>query len=273
MSQGWISIHRKIQSHWLYEENRKFSKFEAWIDLLLLANHQDRKILLGNQLVDVKRGSFITSDLKLMNRWSWSKTKVRKFLSVLEKDEMITRNPDKKKTIITICNYNDYQKLKTTENPEKDLQETTAEPEEDTNNNDDNDLSSCDDPIESLPLEPAKYDEESVHYKAALYIRSKVLKINPKCKVPKDNPEALEKWADTIRLTIERDKRTIEEMRQIVEFVFEDDFWCTVVQSPTGLRKNWDKIWVKMQKSHKFKSKGMSYNEQMDVLKEWANDE
>lgn len=93
----------------------------------MMANHEDRKILLGNELIEIKRGSFITSELKLMNRWGWSKTKVRNFLELLESDNMVIKKADTKKTTLTIVNYNDYQDTGTTEEPEKDQEETTIE--------------------------------------------------------------------------------------------------------------------------------------------------
>ena len=53
---GWISLHRSIQKHWLFEEKRKFSRFEAWIDILLMVNHSDNKIMHDGDLITVKRG-------------------------------------------------------------------------------------------------------------------------------------------------------------------------------------------------------------------------
>ena len=97
-----------MRTHWLYNE-KPFSKFQAWMDILLSANHKDNKFMLGNELVEVERGSFITSELKLMERWGWSNTKVRSFLSLLESDGMLIKTSDRKKSILTIVNYNDYQ--------------------------------------------------------------------------------------------------------------------------------------------------------------------
>ncbi|MDB5052651.1 MAG: repO, partial [Bacilli bacterium] len=102
---GWISLHRKIMEHPFYTEKRKFSRYEAWIDLIMLANHQDNKFMLGNQLIEVKRGSFITSELKLMDKWDWGKEKLRAFLKLLEADGMIIKEATTKQTTITICNY------------------------------------------------------------------------------------------------------------------------------------------------------------------------
>jgi len=36
---GWIALHRKIQDNFLWKEPRVFSKAEAWIDILMEAQH------------------------------------------------------------------------------------------------------------------------------------------------------------------------------------------------------------------------------------------
>lgn len=134
---GWISIYRSMQDHWLWQE-KPFSKGQAWLDLLLSANHKENKFLLGNEILQVDRGSFVTSELKLMEKWGWSKSKVRSFLNLLKNDNMITKTSDKKKTTITIVNYELYQDSETTKEPQKDHARTTKEPCKDTNNNDNN---------------------------------------------------------------------------------------------------------------------------------------
>ncbi len=137
-NQGWIALYRTIQDHYLWDD-KPFNRGAAWIDMLLLANHQDNKFLLGNKFVEVERGSFITSELKLMERWGWSKTKVRAFLKILENDSMIVKKTDRKKTTITIVKYSDYQDLQTTEELQKNYRKTTKRPQKNTNNNENND--------------------------------------------------------------------------------------------------------------------------------------
>jgi DNA replication protein DnaD len=124
--------------NFLFKEKRIFSRFEAWVYLLMSANHSDTKILLGNQLIDVKKGSFITSEIKLMAEFQWSKSKLRAFLILLESQSMIEKITDSKKTTLSIVKYIDYQELQTTKKPQKDRQRTTKEPRADTNNNDNN---------------------------------------------------------------------------------------------------------------------------------------
>lgn len=135
--QGWIALHRKIQNHWLWED-KPFCKAAAWIDLLMLANHSDKKIPLGNELVEVKAGSFIISESKLMERWGWGKSKTRAFLEMLQNDKMITKLADRKKTTITIVNYSDYKVFETTKKPQSDRKQTASRPQADSNNNDNN---------------------------------------------------------------------------------------------------------------------------------------
>ncbi|MBC8581349.1 MAG: hypothetical protein E6590_16445 [Clostridiales bacterium] len=103
---GWIKIYRDIQEHWIWQDA---NKLKWWLDIILMANHKDNKFLLGNELFEVKRGEFHTSELKLAERWNVSKKSVRSFLELLERDHMVELNKSKKGTTIKVSNYNDYQ--------------------------------------------------------------------------------------------------------------------------------------------------------------------
>lgn len=110
MSQGWIKLHRRIRDHWLAEEPRTYSKYEAWIYLLMEANHAKGKMLFDGELITIERGSFITSQLKLSAHWGWSRGKVDRFLKLMESEQMIVSKTDSKKTTIYITNYDNYQR-------------------------------------------------------------------------------------------------------------------------------------------------------------------
>lgn len=73
--------------------------------------------MLGSEMVHCSRGELITSETKLMERWHWSKSKVRYFLNVLLKDQSIDQQTDRRKTRIIIKNYSTYQDSQTTERP------------------------------------------------------------------------------------------------------------------------------------------------------------
>lgn len=107
--EGWIKLHRKIQGHWLYNEKRTFSSMEAWIDILLNVNHTSSKFFIKGTLFEVQRGESMLSLESWGKRWNWNKSKVRRFLSLLEKDSMIELKSEQKTTRITVCNYDSYQ--------------------------------------------------------------------------------------------------------------------------------------------------------------------
>lgn len=103
---GWIKIHRDIATHWIFQDE---CKFKWWIDLLLMASYEDNKQLVGDRLVEVKRGQMIVSLSFLSKRWGKAKGTIQKFLELLESDHMIDRCTDRKVTILTICKYESYQ--------------------------------------------------------------------------------------------------------------------------------------------------------------------
>lgn len=133
---GWISLNRQIQQHWLYSEKRIFSKYEAWIDMLFMASHSEHKFIHGNNLLIQKEGEFITSELKLMGKWQWGKSKTRAFLQLLQNEKMIDKKTDHKKTTVFILNYNKYQNHKPQNIPVSDQCQTSNRPVTDTINND-----------------------------------------------------------------------------------------------------------------------------------------
>ncbi len=106
MSEGWIKLYRNLREHWIWEDP---VKLRWWIDMLLQSNHQDKKVVLGNEIILVKRGSFHTSELKLAKRWCTSKKSARTFLNLLQNDGMIKMEKSFKGTTIEVSKYDDYQ--------------------------------------------------------------------------------------------------------------------------------------------------------------------
>ena len=138
MDKGWIKLNRQIQDHWVWSDPEKL---KAWLDILLMANHEAKKVGLREGLITIKRGQFITSIGKLAERWKWSRERVRRFLNILERDSMITRKSDTFKTTITVVNYGKFQGERhsnetTNETPNKSSNETSGETRTRKNKND-----------------------------------------------------------------------------------------------------------------------------------------
>lgn len=135
-SQGWVSIHRSLFDHWIWTDKGEFDKRSAWIDLILMVNHEDKKVLINGKLETIKRGQRITSLNKLAERWKWSRKKVTNFLNLLEEDGMIIAKKEQGKyTTITIVNYNFYQDDNTQKEQLRNNRGTTEEQPRNINNN------------------------------------------------------------------------------------------------------------------------------------------
>ncbi len=115
---GWIKLWRKIRDHGFWQEQRRFSKAEAWIDLLMDAAFEDHKVLLGNRMVHVKRGQVLFSARKKAAKWLWARNCVHAFFVLLEREQMVSREvshgPEGGYTLLTVLNYEKYQGLEET---------------------------------------------------------------------------------------------------------------------------------------------------------------
>lgn len=121
---GWISVHRKFQDNWIWKSKEPFDKRSAWISILFKTNYEDTKVMINNMSIEVKKGSFITSESRLAKEWKWGRKRVRTFLESLEKDNMITKNGTTKYTMITVVNWELYQKTEQQRNNIGTIKET-----------------------------------------------------------------------------------------------------------------------------------------------------
>ena len=108
-NKGYILLHRSLQDCWIWFDDPKFTKGQAWVDLLMMVNHEEKRLQFNGEFITVEEGQVITSIRSLAERWGWSKDSVKRFLNLLERDLMITQNCDTHRTLVTIVNYRVYQ--------------------------------------------------------------------------------------------------------------------------------------------------------------------
>jgi len=136
---GYVAIFRSIQDHWLWQD-KPFSRGQAWTDILLQANHSEVKVAIGNQIIICGRGESLNSLETWAERWGWDKSKVRRFLNMLESDTMIERKPTHKTTHLKVVNYDTYQtprhKDETEMTRKRNGDETEVTPNNNTNHED-----------------------------------------------------------------------------------------------------------------------------------------
>lgn len=262
MSQkGWISMYRKIVDNWIYptNEKRKFTKFEAWMDILLMVNHEPKKIPFGTDVITVERGQRITSVKGLAERWKWSRTKTDNFLKTLEKEHQIEQKRTSKATFITVVNYGVYQGedvkvrgKKTSESEKKDIRKTSERHQKSTNNNENNYNND-----NKKDVREKKYTFSDVHLKLAELLFKKISENNPKAKKPD-----FESWANTFRLMMERDECEGKEIQDMILWTQQHSFWHTNILSANKLREQYDRLYLQLQEDDNLKLiKGGKRNE------------
>lgn len=110
--EGWITLNRSLLDHELWQDE-PFTRGQAWVDLLLLANHEPRKILIGGDVVQLEIGSYVTTIRRLSERWFRSIDWVTKYLRLLESERMIQTKIVGKgrntRTVLLLVNYAVYQ--------------------------------------------------------------------------------------------------------------------------------------------------------------------
>jgi len=116
-NQGWIKLHRSLLDHPLWLKV-PFTYGQAWVDLLLLANHKPGTIWPRGIMIEVKRGQVGHSQRTLAARWGWTRNRVNHFLHDLEtmqQIELLTEPQNKNvSTLISIKNYDQYQSSEAT---------------------------------------------------------------------------------------------------------------------------------------------------------------
>lgn len=259
MAEGWVKLHRSITENWIWD-NPQYLKW--WLDLILMANHKERKILFNDSIRTVGIGERVTSEQKLSERWGVSRNTVRKFLNLLVKDDMISLKKSRQTgTTYKINNYNVYQAFS---EGKKHQTEQRSEHQKDNelniNKNEKNEKNEKNNNITSKKSKKRIYSDDDSNKKLAVLL-FKLIQKNQNIKEPD-----LDKWANTIRLTIESDKRTGKEVQDMIVWATSNDFWSGVILSATSLRKHFDKM---LAQKNKRKQQSVSDEELPETGEEW----
>ena len=125
---GWVRIERDLFAHPFFARE-PMSEREVWVWMVTEAAWQDVQHRVGQDMIDVPRGAFLSTLRDMQLVWGWgSDTRVRSFLNRLERERMvrceIVVRKNARKTQISICNYDEYQSTERTENADKNARKT-----------------------------------------------------------------------------------------------------------------------------------------------------
>ncbi|WP_096201918.1 DUF4373 domain-containing protein [Bacillus sp. FJAT-45350] len=114
------------------------------------------------------------------------------------------------------------------------------------------------------------YDEDSVHFQLANRLYQNILKNNPEHKKPN-----LQKWADDVRLMMERDTRTEDQITYLIDWVQDHTFWRKNILSINKLRDQFDRLVLEIKDQ---KEKVVSFQQKQkkprafQSLQDWAEE-
>ena len=106
---SWIKLFRDINKHWIWQ-NSDYLKW--WLDILLEVNHAHAKVVINNKIYDCNRGEKLYSLDTWAHRWGTNKSKVRRFLQLLQNDKMIVLKSETQTTRLIVCKYDTYQDMR-----------------------------------------------------------------------------------------------------------------------------------------------------------------
>lgn len=108
-----------------------------------------------------------------------------------------------------------------------------------------------------------KYDHQSEPYRLANKLKNGIMANNPDHK--KITEPQLQGWADDMRKMLELDKRSYEQVSNMISWCQNDDFWKTNILSASKLRKQYDQMRVRaMNEWQQQKRKPLLTNEERD---------
>lgn len=262
MNHGYVKLYRKVMDSFVWTNP---NMYKLWSLCLMKASHESRKFLFNGKEIWLNSGEFVTGRDAItfeMNRGVKSEhqvnsTSVWRWLKKFESEQMLNIKSTTKYSVISINNWEEYQGGEQQVN----INRTTSEQQVNTNKNEKNEKNDKNNNPRNKRKKRVYADDDPNKILAkTLY---KLIQKNQDIKEPD-----IDAWANTIRLTIESDKRTGKEVQDVIVWAMQDDFWYKVVLSPSSLRRNFDQMVAQMNS----KSSSSKKTLREETLPEWAKE-
>ena len=132
---GWIELHRNMLENPIVMKSAEHCAI--WTCLLLLATHKEMDVIFDGKKITLKPGQFITGRKSLASLYNkgLSESKVQRILKDFENEHQIEQQTCTKNRLITIVNWNEYQKIEQAIEQRVNNKRTTTEQQLNTNNN------------------------------------------------------------------------------------------------------------------------------------------
>ncbi|MBK3798267.1 hypothetical protein GAY33_03270 [Azospirillum brasilense] len=105
---GFYLMHRGWRANPVFKDE-PYTEREAWEWIIENSAWKPTRVRIKSVVVDVRRGQLAASLRFMAEAWQWQNPRVSRFLTRLEKEGMIECIADAGVTVITVCNYEQYQ--------------------------------------------------------------------------------------------------------------------------------------------------------------------
>jgi len=229
---GWIKLHRKIKENPIFANS---DMFKLWALCLIKATHKEHDQLVGNQMVKLLPGEFVTGRHELASEFNEgvkpsekvSPSTVWRYMKNFEKWQMLNIKSGNKFSVISVTNWSEYQQSEQQVNSKW----TANEQQVNTNKNVKNEKN------EKKNNKRLVFDEN--HMKLAELMWKCVQGNAPDMKKPN-----FDRWANTFRLMMEKDGREGKEIQDMIVWSTNHYFWYQNILSPDNLRKKYSKLLI-----------------------------
>ena len=130
---GWILLHRKLLENPVVMKDA--DHLAIWIYLLLKASHQEHDIWFGKKRITLEQGQLITGRKRIADDLRISESKVQRVLKLFESEHQIEQQVNSRNRLISIENWECYQKSEQQSEQQVNNKRTTSEQQVNTNNN------------------------------------------------------------------------------------------------------------------------------------------
>lgn len=136
MDNTWIKLYRKIINSPIWGNEKAL---KVWIWCLIKASHEDREQLVGNKIINLKKGQFVFGRKVASDELQMTESSVYRNINLLAELKMLRIKPNNKFSVVTIEKYEDYQAQCTNSEQQKpvhlNIKRTPNEQQMNTNKN------------------------------------------------------------------------------------------------------------------------------------------
>jgi len=246
---GYVKISRRVFYSKTFSSLNAIQKLIT-IYLILMANHQDNQWWNHHEkkFINIKRGSFITSiesiKKKIKDRLVTTQ-KIRTLLNILKNMQFLTMETTNKYTLVTIIKYDLYQNGESYSNKQINELVTSKQQGDNkvitTNNNVKKEKNEKN--VKKNTLSRTFLSDDPV-YQLTIYLDGKIRENNTAVK--KRDEKQIQSWCKDMDKLIRIDHAKSNDIKKVIDWVVEDDFWSPNILSAIKLRKHYSRFYKKV---------------------------